>query len=174
MNKIKKILIRAILLATCIVLGRFLAIKTPIISISFYFVPLIFSAIILGPKYSALIGMLSDLIGALMFPTGAYFPGFTLSGLLTGIIYGVFLYQKDKIVINKKFLIKLIISVLLVCFIINGCLNTVWVIMIVKSAANIVVPIRILKQLIMVPIIVITIYLLSKILANKINSYLEA
>jgi hypothetical protein len=46
--------------------------------------------------------------------------------------------------------------------------------MIVKSAANIVVPIRILKQLIMVPIIVITIYLLSKILANKINSYLEA
>ena len=31
---------------------------------------------------------LGDLIGALLFPVGAYFPGFTLSSFLDGAIYG--------------------------------------------------------------------------------------
>ena len=173
MNKIRKILISAFLLASCIVLSRFLSIRTPIISIGFSFVPLMLVAIILGPKYSILIGGLSDLIGALLFPTGAYFPGFTLSGLLTGLIYGLFLYNKDKLIVNKKYLFKLIISVVLVTFLVNGVLNTIWVIIITNNAAKIIIPIRILKQLIMAPIEVITMYLLTKSLENKINELRE-
>lgn len=51
----KKILLAAFLLASLVVLARFVSIKTPIIRISFGFIPLILSAIWLGPKWSSLI-----------------------------------------------------------------------------------------------------------------------
>ncbi len=174
MNKIKKILISSFLLASCIILGRLLSIRTPIITISFSFIPLMLSAIILGYKYSTLIGALSDLIGVFLFPTGAYFPGFTLSSLLAGFIYGIFLYSKDLFVVDKKYIIKLIISVILVTTLINGLLNTIWVIITTNNAAKIIVPIRIIKQLLMAPIQVVTMILLSKALTTKINDYKEA
>ena len=75
MKKIKKIVIVSVLLAANIILGRFLSIRTPILTIGFSFVPLMLTAIILGYKYSVLVGILSDLIGALLFPTGPYFVG---------------------------------------------------------------------------------------------------
>ncbi len=83
MSKTKKIVLAGILLALLLVLSRFLSIKTPILVISFSFVPIMMSAILLGPKYSTLIAALGDLIGALLFPFGAYFPGYTLSQALT-------------------------------------------------------------------------------------------
>ena len=42
---------------------------------------------------SALCAALGDLAGALLFPTGAFFPGFTATAALTGLIYGLFLYK---------------------------------------------------------------------------------
>ena len=64
MSKIKKIVISGLLLALLIVLSRFVSIKTQILVISFSFMPIIMSAIWLGPKYSTLIAMLGDLICA--------------------------------------------------------------------------------------------------------------
>lgn len=171
MDKIKKILISSFLLAVCIILSRFLSIRTPIISIGFSFVPLILVAVLLGYKYCGLIGALSDLIGALLFPIGAYFPGFTLSGLLTGLIYGILLYKKGKFEVDKKFILKLVLSVILVTGLVNGVLNTIWIIIITDNAAKIIVPIRILKQLIMAPISIFTMIFLLKSLKPIINKY---
>ena len=42
-----------------------------------------------------LIGALGDIISFLIVPTGAYFPGFTISGALTGLIYGFALYKNQ-------------------------------------------------------------------------------
>jgi len=109
MSKTKKIVLSAMLLALLIVLSRFLSIKTPIVVISLSFVPIMMAAIWLGPKYSLLIAALGDLIGAILFPFGAYFPGYTLSQLLTGLIYGLFLYKNPEQEISDcKFMIKLI------------------------------------------------------------------
>ncbi len=171
MDKIKKILISSFLLAICIILGRLLSIRTPIVSIGFSFVPLILVSILLGYKYGALVGMLSDLIGALLFPIGAYFPGFTLSGLLTGGIYGLILYKKGMFKVDKRLILKLILSVVLVTLFVDGILNTIWVIMITKNAANIIIPLRIVKQLIMTPIIITTMIFLLKALEPVINKF---
>ena len=102
--KIKKIIISALLLAASIVINRFLSINTSILSIGFTFVPLMLAGILLGWKYSLVIAGLSDLIGALLFPFGTYFVGYTISSCLTGLVYGLMLYQKD-FQINKKFFI---------------------------------------------------------------------
>ena len=172
MNKTKRILFSALFIAATIVLARFLSIRTPIITIGFSFIPIMFSAIMLGPKYSTFIATISDIIGALLFPSGSYFFGFTISSLLTGLVYGLFLYNKE-FKINKIFIIKLVISTLIVTLIINGILNTIWIMMISKGASNIIVPIRVIKQLIMVPIKIVSILGLGKALESRINKVLN-
>ena len=169
MSKIKKIIIAALLLAASIVINRFLSVNTSILSIGFTFVPLMLSGIILGPKYSLLIAGLSDLIGALLFPFGSYFVGYTISSSLTGLVYGLLLYNKEGFIFNKKFLIRLLIAILIVCILINGVLNTIWIIMTVKSASYAIIPTRVLKQLIMIPVMFITMSSLTKLLEKQIR-----
>lgn len=78
MRKNKKIILSAILLALLIILSRFLSVKTPILKISFSFVPTMLCAIWLGPKWTVLVNVLGDLIGATLFPSGAFFIGYTI------------------------------------------------------------------------------------------------
>ncbi len=172
MNKSRRILLCALFLASTVVLGRILSIRTPIITIGFSFVPIMLSAIILGPKYSTFIATVSDIIGALLFPTGSYFFGFTVTSFLTGLIYGLLLYRKE-FKINKNFIIRLIISIIIVTGLLNGCLNTIWVIMISKNASKIIVPLRIAKQLIMIPIKIFTILVLCKLLEKRLEKIIN-
>lgn len=169
MNKRKKILLIATLIATQIVLGRFLSIRTPILTIGFSFIPIILSAIILKPKYTLLVCFLSDIIGAILFPSGAFFIGYTISSVLTGLVYSLLLYNKDGFKYNRDFIIKLIIGVLIVNFLIHGLLNTYWIMITVNKAVNFFAPIRFIKQLIMAPIKVITIIAIVKKLENIIK-----
>lgn len=166
--KTKKILIAAIMLASQIILSRFLSIKTPFLTISFSFVPFILTAIILGYKYTILIGILSDLIGAILFPTGPYFIGFTISNALTGLVYGLLLYNKE-FKLDKSFIIRLIIATIIVNFLINGILNTYFVSITSKKAIKIFAPIRFIKQAIMTPIKIFTIILITKQFKNQIQ-----
>ena len=127
MSKLKKVILSGILLALLIVLNRFISIKTQLLVIDFTFIPLMMSAIWLGPKYTTLIAILGDFLGAILFPFGAYFPGFTLSAGLVGLIYGLFLYQKQgKEMTNKQFIIRLIISNLLVLGIVKILITSLW------------------------------------------------
>ena len=156
MSRTKKIILCALFIATTIVLGRILSIRTPIITIGFAFVPIMLSAIILGPKYSTFIATISDIIGALVFPTGSFFFGFTITAFLTGLTHGLLLYRK-KFKIDKWFIIRLVISTVIVAGILNGVLNTIWIIMITKGASKIIITTRVLKQLVMAPVMIITI-----------------
>lgn len=172
MNKSRRILLCALFLASAVVLGRILSIRTPIITIGFTFVPIIFSAIILGPKYSTFVATVSDIIGALLFPTGSYFLGFTVTSFFTGLIYGLFLYRKE-FKLDKNFIIRLIISTIIVTCLLNGCLNTVWIIMISKNASKIIIPARIAKQLIMIPIEIVTVLALCKVLEKRLGKIIN-
>lgn len=164
MSKTKKIVLSAMLLALLIVLSRFLSIKTPILVISLSFVPIMMSAIWLGPKYSLAIAALGDLIGAILFPFGAYFPGYTLSQLLTGLIYGLFLYKKPgQEISDGKFIIKLIVSSVLVLGLIGVLLTSLWVHITAGKSYVAVMAGRITTQVIMLPIQVVTIFILEKL-----------
>lgn len=167
--QLKKIILTSLLLAATIVINRFLSINTSVLSIGFTFVPLMLSAIILGPKRTVLIATIADLIGALLFPFGPFFIGYTISASLTGLVYGLLLYSKDSFTLNKKFIIRLVIATLIVTILIHGLLNTVWTLLIVKSATIAIIPMRIIKQLIMIPIMILTMTGLTKVLQKEIN-----
>ena len=78
MSKTKKIILSGLLLSILIVFDRFISIKTMFLQVRFSFLPIMLAAIILGPKYSTAISAIGDLVGALLWPFGQYFIGFTI------------------------------------------------------------------------------------------------
>ena len=101
-TKTKKLILAAMFLSILLVLSRFLSIKTSFLVISFSFIPMMLCGVYLGPKYSLAVAALGDLIGALIFPFGAYFPGFTITAGLMGFIYGIFLYKNPNKEISQN------------------------------------------------------------------------
>ena len=175
MSRNKKIILTAILLATEIVLSRFLSIKTPLLKISFAFIPTMLCAIWLGPKWTVLLNVLGDLIGATLFPTGPYFFGYTVSTAVAGLIYGLLLYKKDEnSYTDKQFIIRLIIAVILVTCISNIGLNTLWISITTGKAYIVLLSTRIIKEIIMVPIHIVVILFLERLLRKPFNTYIRS
>ena len=110
----------ALLIALQVVLSRFLSIQLWNLKIGFSFVPVIIAARIFGPFYSVLVYALGDIIGTFLFPTGPYFPGFTLTAVVSGLIFGLFLQKKSSPV-------KIIAASVLNQLICSLILNTFWI-----------------------------------------------
>ena len=95
MSRTHRIVLMAMLAAIQIVLSRFLSINLWNLKIGFAFVPIALAGMLLGPMGAGLTGMVADLIGATLFPSGAFFPGFTLTAFITAFGYGFFLQKKQ-------------------------------------------------------------------------------
>ena len=116
----KKLTLMALLTALEIVLSRFLSLSAWNTKIGFAFVPVVLAALLLGPLPAAIVAALADFLGALLFPVGAYFPGFTLTAFLMGLCYGFFLYKKQRFwrILGAVAVHQLVLSLLL---------NTLWI-----------------------------------------------
>lgn len=89
------LVVTSLLIALHIILSRFFSINAWNIKIGFAFVPIFVGAYLYGPVFGAIVGAIGDFLGAVLFPIGAYFPEFTLSCALTGLVFGVFLHRKQ-------------------------------------------------------------------------------
>ena len=173
MPRVRKVILTAILIAATIVLQRLLAFRTPIIQVNFMFVPVMLAGIMLGWPGATFVTTVSDLIGALLFPSGEFFFGYTLTAILTGFVAGVCLYRPSDVRLDKNFVIRLVICILLITGLLNGGLNTIWVLMMTGDASKIVVPVRIVKQLIMAPVMLATMVAGVKIFSPRINRLMD-
>ena len=81
----------ALLVALDIVLSRFGSINMWNTRIGFGFVPIVIAGMLLGPFKAAITAAVADVIGALLVPTGAFFPPLTVTAILRGILYGIML-----------------------------------------------------------------------------------
>lgn len=90
----KKIIIVAMLVAFDVIFSRVVAVNVLTFKIGVGFAAIAVCAMLYGPVWAGIAAALSDLIGALLFPTGAYFPGFTATAALSGVIFGLVLYKK--------------------------------------------------------------------------------
>ena len=113
----KKLIVSAQLLALDVVLTRLLAINTPLMKIGLGFAAVALCAILYGPWWAALVAALGDLVGALLFPTGAFFPGFTLTAACTGFIFGLCLYRRGKSLLWP--ILAAVLNVVLVSYLAN-------------------------------------------------------
>ena len=153
------VLLVGLFIAFEIILTRFFSIENSILRISFELIPIAISAIMLGPITAGVAAAVADVLGMFIFPKGAYFPGFTLSAFISGYLYGIFLYKK-KVTILKVFLASL--SVILV---VELLLKTVWLTIITQNAAMAMLPARLIKSAVFLPIISLSVYLVWKSLA---------
>lgn len=141
----------ALLIALEIVLSRFLSISTPIVKASFSFVPLSMLAMLYGPFYAASGAAIADIMGAVLFPIGPYFPGYTITAALTGLTYGLCLYKRP------KSLLAITASVLIIGLGLYLGLNTIWIQMTTGKAYMAILAPRVIKVIVMIPIKVLLI-----------------
>ena len=113
-----------------------------------------------GPSVAMTTGVAGDIIGYLLKPVDAYFFGFTLTALLSGMIWGVFLY-KNKITLVRVILAKTTITVFLNCI-----LNTVWQVMLKGEGFGVLFWPRVGKNLLLLPLEIIAVYLGGKALSK--------
>ena len=92
---VRMITMIGMLTALEIILNRFLSINAWNIKIGFSFVPVVIAAVLFGPIAGGAVGALGDLLGAVLFPIGPYFPGFTATAFATGVVFGLFLHKKQ-------------------------------------------------------------------------------
>lgn len=90
---------------------------------------------------------------------------------LSGIIYGLFLYETPNHE-KKIFWLKVIISNIIVLLTINLLLNSLWLKIMYGKAFSYYLGVRAITQVISFPIYVISIILLEKTLKNPIKKYL--
>lgn len=127
----------ALLIALQVVLSRFLSFQAWNLKIGFSFVPVVLAARLFGPVEAMLVYGIGDVVGTLLFPIGAYFPGFTFSAVLSGLIYGLFLYKKNGSYVffgkkdgqasKKSEILRLVGAVALIQLICSFLLNSLWI-----------------------------------------------
>lgn len=153
--KTRDLTLMAVLIAVEIVLSRFLSFNAWNMKIGFSFLPAAVAAMMLGPIAAGIVAALGDFIGALLFPIGAYFPGFTLTAFLTGICFGVFLSKKQE-------LWRILASVAINQLILSLLLNSLWISMLYGSPYLPLLGTRLLQCAILFPVQFVSILILTK------------
>lgn len=116
----KTLAVMGVLIALEVVIAHFVTFRpTQTIKLSLDFIPIVIAGVMFGPVPAMIIGMLADILGAFIFPVGPYFPGFTLTAALTGLLYGFLLHRNQS-------MIRIIIAVAVQQWILSLLLNTFW------------------------------------------------
>src|SRR5437763_666927 len=90
------------LIALQVVLGNLVQIALLTKQLNFGFLPIAVAGYLFGPLGGILVAALGDVIGTLLFGTGAYFPGFTVTAAIVGAVYGFLLFPKYLPRIGKR------------------------------------------------------------------------
>ena len=153
-NTTQRLIIMAFMIAISVILTRFCSINTPILRIGFGFMPCAIMGIMYGPLWAGAGYAIADVLGMMIFPNGAYFPGFTLTAFLTGIVYGLF-YHNNEVTIKSSILPNLIVSIVL-----NLILDTMWLMILMGQGFWVLLPTRVIKcvvmfaiQLVLIPLV---------------------
>lgn len=149
----KNMVLCGMLAALSIVLSYSTSIAvTPNIHIGFSGIPNRIVDFLFGPITGCLFGGMMDILKFLIKPMGAFFFGYTLNAMLGGFIYGIFLYKQP----IKVW--KILIAEILVKMIINCGLGTLWNSMTIGKAFMVLLPERLLKNILQIPVDTIILY----------------
>ena len=164
-NHLLMIILLGALTAMEIVFNRFLSFKTWDLKIGFSFIPVVVAAMLYGPLGGACVGALGDFIGAMLFPNGPFFPGFTFTALLTGAVYGLFL-SKD-LFANKKMLpVRVVLCVAINQLVLSLLLNSYWISVLYGSPYVPLLGTRLIQCAILIPVQIAVIFALVPVMAQ--------
>ena len=142
---IQRLTISAMLLATSVIFGLFKIPLSQVSEIRLQFLPVAIEGTVFGPLYGGILGGLSDILCYMVRPTGPFFPGFTVSSILQGVIYGLILKRDQSIG-------RIMIAQALDTVIVSLILNPVWLMLLYGNAFIPLFLSRLVKVLVMYPI----------------------
>ncbi|MBR0399276.1 MAG: folate family ECF transporter S component [Mogibacterium sp.] len=152
----EQLVIMGFMIALSVVLSKLISINISFLRIGFGFLPAAVIAILYGPLWSCAGYALADLIGAFLFPTGPFNPGFTLSAALTGLIFGLVLYKKDIT------LLRALTASALVAVVVNLLINTYWLTFILGKGYTVLLASRAVKELVSIPVMALLILAMDR------------
>ena len=168
-NQLFKIILTSVLIALNVILERFVpAYQVWNNNLSFGFITVAFAARYLGTQYAIAVGGLGDFIGALIKPFGPYFVGYTITNMLVGLCFGIFLYKKATVlkislaVIINKITCSLLLNTVFISVLYRGGIAAFWAVLISRM------PFVILTAV--VEIVIISLLFTSK---SKINHLIK-
>ena len=164
-KNLKKITATAMLLALEIILSRFLSNSVWNSKIGFGFVAVALCGALFGPVYALILGGLADFLGAVLFPIGPYFFGFTLTAALTGLCFGIFLYRKTNI-------LKILSCVFINQFLLGLVLNSFWIHLLYGTPFSVVLISRIPQAFILLAVQFVTILAINKLVVPQLKRVL--
>ena len=160
LKELRTLVAAAMLLAIIVVLGFYRLQLTDYIRIGFDSVAKELTGMLFGPVIGCMVGGLSDLISYIVKPIGGFFPGFTISAMAGGTIYGMILYKRP-LSIGRIILANSVVAI-----VVNLLLNTYWLTLLYGDAYLALLPARAVKQRVMLPIDIILFYITAKPLAR--------
>ena len=144
----------AMLTALDAVLGLFTIPIGDYIRIGFGYLPIAVAGYYFGPIPGMMMGAVADVLQYLIKPSGAYFPGYTLSAMMVGFIFGVFLYRQ-KPTFRRIFFSRLLSSLLF-----NFGLNSLWIYLTIGTPLPVLLTGRGLKALCSFPVELFLLFLI--------------
>ena len=153
--ELKKLVTLALLTALYIVLERFLSFQMWNMRIGFAFVALAIAGLLFGPLSAGLVGALGDILGMMLFPTGPYFPGFTLTAFLTGAVFGLFLHKQQRP-------LQIAGAVAVNQIALSLFLQTLWISITYGASYQALLPTRLAQCVIMIPLQLAVLLLIAK------------
>ena len=145
--KVTKVLTTAALLsALAIILGLFKLPISDLMEIRFTMIPIGIAGGLLGPGVGAVVGIIADIGGYIVHPTGAFMPLFTLTNALSGAAYGLVLYK------NPNSWARLFIANAIRSILFGIVLNSLWLAILYGYGFIPTMLARVPQQLILIPV----------------------
>ena len=161
---VRKIAVIGMLLASQVVAGMFISIRLPIATVGFTFLPLSITAILYGPVWGAVSAVMGDFLIAFLGPYG-YYPPMATTALLSGLIYGLFLYRRP---VTLPRVVLCVLTESLLCSIL---LQTYWITTLSGQGYLALLPIRLGQNLITAPVSILCIRAVAPRVASLVPEY---
>ncbi len=166
LKKVRNLVLASLLIAIHLLLDLFTIQILPTLHLSFEFLASSAIGMLFGPSIGALCGALGDIINYILNPKGAFFPGFTLTAIVTGVIYGLAFYKKEITILRCT---AATVAVTLIC---DLCLNTYFLSILYNKAFIVLFGARIIKNVIMIPVHVVLMYVVLGLISKIKTKYL--
>lgn len=146
----------ALMIALNIVLGYCSINYSAYLKIRFGFMTQPVVAMLFGPLVACLTGIIQDAVSLALMPTGPFNPAYSLCVGISAMIYGLVFYKKPVSIL------RVLLAEVLVIFLGNIILNSIALSPTVGSGFIGILPARILKNIILLPIQTAVVYIVLK------------
>ncbi len=166
----KTLVMTSLLTGLSIVFTRFFYFMVPLggmpaLRLSFGESPIMVAGILFGPLVGGLSGLAADIVGVIINPQGSFFPGFTLSSILWGVVPGLLrvIFKKEDSKLDYSKLNSIVLFILLLgimkVFVSSGTLK------------NISTPVVITFSVVLIALVFLPMFLKGKREVDNVFSY---